>query len=118
MNRRVRRMRSCGLRLRFLLFGSWRSLFCSVVVSFLLNASAPGTRVLDHQKVMLGKAATRPVTVADSIGMKTLADSNYFVGYSVVDPVVHFSPDGTKFVVVLRKGNLQQNTNEYSLFLW
>ena len=32
--------------------------------------------------------------------------------------IATFSPDGQKFVVVLAKGNLQQNTNEYSLMLW
>jgi dipeptidyl aminopeptidase/acylaminoacyl peptidase len=31
---------------------------------------------------------------------------------------IWFSPDKTKFVVVFRKGNLQANTNEYSLYLW
>ena len=48
----------------------------------------------------------RSVTVADSIEM-TRSESG-----------AKFSPDGTKFVVVLRKGDLEQNTNQYSLLLW
>jgi dipeptidyl aminopeptidase/acylaminoacyl peptidase len=48
----------------------------------------------------------RTVTVADSIEM-TSSES-----------AAKFSPDGTKFVVVLRKGNLEKNTNQYSLVLW
>ncbi len=37
---------------------------------------------------------------------------------ALVGRVAKFSPDGKKFVVVLRKGNLKQNTNEFSLLLW
>jgi len=29
-----------------------------------------------------------------------------------------FSPDGKKFVIVVKKGNLHENTNQYSLLLW
>src|SRR5207253_4550473 len=32
--------------------------------------------------------------------------------------VAHFSPDGKRFVVVLRRGNLKQNTNDFSLLLY
>lgn len=51
----------------------------------------------------------RPVTVADAIGMTKLADPS--------DPG-EFSPDGGKFVVLLQRGNLNHNTNDYSLLLW
>jgi dipeptidyl aminopeptidase/acylaminoacyl peptidase len=57
----------------------------------------------------------RPVTVADAIRMTKLAD---FGDTWVPDHVAQFSPDGGKFVVVLRKGNLEENTNEYSILLW
>jgi len=52
------------------------------------------------------RVIARAVTVADSIEMTRLESG------------AKFSPDGTKFVVVLRKGNLEQNTNQYSLVLW
>ncbi len=32
--------------------------------------------------------------------------------------VAFYSPDRKKFVMVLKKGNLEQNTNDYSLLLW
>jgi len=51
----------------------------------------------------------RRVTIADSIEMTQPTDQ-----YA---PAV-FSPDGKKFVVITRKGNLQQNTVDYSLLLW
>jgi len=60
----------------------------------------------------------RPATVSDSIRMTHLADPNYTAGGSSRGLVAHFSPDGKQFVVVLRKGNLEQNTNEYSLLLF
>lgn len=50
--------------------------------------------------------------------MVRLADPLYTGGQTSQGLVATFSPDGTKFLVVLRKGNLEQNTNEYSLLLW
>jgi len=58
-----------------------------------------------------------PVTVADSIRMTRLADPWYLLGASSEGRVAEFSPDGTQFTVVLRKGLLEQNANEYSLYL-
>src|SRR5260370_41231384 len=49
--------------------------------------------------------------------MTISGDPDYFVG----GPALHlaeFSPDGKKFVVVLRKGNLEKNANEFSVLLW
>ncbi len=56
-----------------------------------------------------------PVTITDAIRMTRLGD----LGDTwVPDHVAQFSPDRSKFVVILRKGNLEQNANEYSLLLW
>jgi len=60
----------------------------------------------------------RPVTVADSIQMTRLGDPSYTDGGPSKGIVAKFSPDGKRFVVVLRKGNLEANTNEYSLILF
>jgi dipeptidyl aminopeptidase/acylaminoacyl peptidase len=60
----------------------------------------------------------QPVTVADAIRMSKLADPDYFAGGEPRRGVAQFSPDKRKFVVVLRRGNLERNTNEYSLLLW
>ena len=60
----------------------------------------------------------RAVTVADAIEMTRLVDAQYNSGKSTNRAIAKFSPDNEKFVVVLRKGNLKDNTNEYSLVLW
>lgn len=60
----------------------------------------------------------RAVTVADSIRMTHLADDYYLKGGSSAGRVALFSPAGKQFVVVLKKGNLEQNTNEFSLLLF
>src|SRR6266568_604402 len=68
-------------------------------------------------------------TIAEQVGPTDAAKSGHkrpvSVAYSIamtqgpqIAPVAHFSPDGKKFAVVIRRGNLQQNTNEYSLLLW
>lgn len=60
----------------------------------------------------------RSVSVADVIRMTKLGDPVYYAGGPSAGRVATFSPDGTKFVVVLRKGDLEHNTNQYSLMLW
>jgi len=64
----------------------------------------------------MSQGERRAITVKDAICMTKLGDSyNFLDGQS---RVALFSPDGKKFVVVLRRGKLEQNTNEYSLLLW
>ena len=58
------------------------------------------------------------VTVADAIEMRQWADRNYAAGGPSKGRVGIFSPDGKCFVVVLKKGNLNSNTNEFSIFLF
>src|SRR5207247_1358941 len=48
------------------------------------------------------------ITIADSIGETLIA------GW----PPARFSQDGTKVIVVVKKGNLEKNTVDYSLLLW
>src|ERR1700687_873167 len=60
----------------------------------------------------------RPVTVADSIRMTRLGDLSYTNGEPSKGIVAKFAPDGKHFVVILKKGNLEANTNEYSLVLF
>jgi dipeptidyl aminopeptidase/acylaminoacyl peptidase len=77
----------------------------------LFAATATGTKI---EPV----SPKRPVTAADGITMFTLADPEYFLGYSAERRVATFSPDGTSFVIVLRRGDLQNNTNEFSILLF
>ncbi len=72
----------------------------------------------DEQQGAAGRSTSRPITVADTIEMTRLGDPDYYSGASSRDRVARFSPDGSKFVVVIRKGNLRNNTNEYSVLLW
>jgi dipeptidyl aminopeptidase/acylaminoacyl peptidase len=60
----------------------------------------------------------RPITVQDIVETTRLADSNYFSGQSSAGRVAHFSPDGRHFVIILRKGNLKENVNAYSMYLF
>ena len=60
----------------------------------------------------------RPVTIADSIRMTRLGDVKYTDGWPSNGMVAKFSPDGKHFVVILKKGDLEANTNEYSLVLF
>jgi hypothetical protein len=78
--------------------------------------SAPVART--NQAKSETASVKRPVTVADSIRMTRLGDPQYNDGAPSKGLVAKFSPDGKRFVVVLRKGNLETNTNEYSLILF
>jgi hypothetical protein len=50
--------------------------------------------------------------------MWRLADGEYYAGASSRGRVGSVSPDGKRFVVVLRKGELASNTNRYMMLLW
>jgi dipeptidyl aminopeptidase/acylaminoacyl peptidase len=60
----------------------------------------------------------RPITVADAIETTRLVDRRYSGGRPSTGRVAHFSPNGQQFVVLLKKGNLKENTSEFSLLLF
>src|SRR5260221_10705953 len=60
----------------------------------------------------------RSVTVADAIDLTRLADPDYFHGGDSTGRISLFSPDRKLFLILLRKGNLGKNTNEFSLLLY
>jgi dipeptidyl aminopeptidase/acylaminoacyl peptidase len=67
--------------------------------------------------------AKRPVTVADAIGMTRLGiPDNELSGYDryLEDAglVAHFSPNGKRFFVVLKAGDLGHNANRYWILLF
>lgn len=63
--------------------------------------------------------AKRPVAVADLIEMNALVSNNSHLRSPYDKPTVaEFSPDRTRFVVVTKKGDLETNTNVYSLLLF
>lgn len=89
-----------------------------VVACPLQTGAAPRPQVRQGGEETIARGATRPTTVADAIRMTRYADPSYIAGQPSDGNVAQFSPDGEKFTLVLRRGNLESNTNEYSLFLW
>jgi dipeptidyl aminopeptidase/acylaminoacyl peptidase len=62
----------------------------------------------------------RFMTQADSIRMSLIAGPNSDRSYAnaLTREFATFSPDGKNFVVLLKRGNLANNTNEYSMLLF
>lgn len=58
------------------------------------------------------------VTVRDAVEMSELVSLDYNWGGATKHSVAEFSPDGKRFVVVVRKGNLQADTNDYRMLLF
>ncbi len=62
----------------------------------------------------------RTVSERDAITMQVIsgpgASSNY--GGTLTRDFAIYSSDGSKFVIILRRGNLRNNTNEYSMLLY
>jgi len=98
------------------------SAYVTVLTSLALGSDQQAARAVGTtstaQSPAVATLAKRPVTVPDSIQMIRLGDSNYTAGAPSKGLVAKFSPDGKQFVVILKKGNLEANTNEYSLVLF
>jgi dipeptidyl aminopeptidase/acylaminoacyl peptidase len=58
------------------------------------------------------------ITVADVIKMTQFADPDYFDGLSTEQNPARFSPDASRFLIVVKRGNIEKNTNDYSLLLF
>ncbi len=89
-----------------------RGIGCVVLITSALIAAPRVAAALDAPQ------QKRPVTVADSIEIATLASPDYFVGGPSVGHVARFSPNGSRFIIVLRKANLARNTNDFSILLY
>lgn len=107
----IRTLLSC-----LLLMSSTLTVDCSFAFCSEQSAETPaGSTSTAKSTAMLKK---QPVKVTDSIEMTGLGDVKYTDGWPSNGMVAKFSPDGKHFVVVLKKGNLKANTNEYSLVLF
>src|SRR5580698_8626166 len=75
-------------------------------------AAAAGTASASEKK--------RLMTEADSIGMSLIAGPGSDRSYAnaLTRDFAFFSPDGKSFVVLLKKGNIENSTNEYSMLLF
>lgn len=61
-------------------------------------------------------APTRPFTVSDSIGLTRLSDPDMlWANLGLRSPEFKFSPDGTRVVIVTRRGNVETGRNEFRL---
>src|SRR5882762_8096655 len=89
--------------------------------SILLVASVAGSAAISRAQSRPSDdrgSNKRPITVADVIGMTRIAGQDYIAGGPTFAPIAHFSPDGKRFVIILRRGNLGKNTNEFTLLLF
>lgn len=93
-------------------------LFCVFV--YFLPTFTCGVVSVAHDADKTKRPQKHPVAVKDSIesNMTMLDDYRYPTGVFNPGLLAQFSPDGKKFLILVRKGNLQQNTNEYSMLLF
>jgi len=91
-----------------------------VVALYLLLqlAEACSCCVLGFRQEGIDRSFKRPVQVADAIEMRQIGEHDYSLGVQDNLQLAHFSPDGKRFVVVVKKGNLEKNTNEFSMWLF
>ncbi len=87
--------------------------------------SSVGRAAALHCQMLPVGAAGRPdardmhiATVVDAIRMAKLVYPSTEPSQSSPDDVALFSPDGKRVVVLLRRGDLQKNTNDYFLLMW
>ena len=64
------------------------------------------------------QGSRRPVTVADAIRMTKVSNSSYGLAELAGQTVGQWAPDRNRVVVIVRKGNLATNANEYSILFW
>jgi len=64
------------------------------------------------------ETAHRPVGVGDGIELTVPANAYYSEEGQVKAGLVEFSPDGSRFIIVLKRGEISSNTNRYSMLLW
>jgi dipeptidyl aminopeptidase/acylaminoacyl peptidase len=90
-------------------------LTCSLAICHIahLEAQALGNAGSDERS-----AEKAQVTVADAIEMTQMGYSRTPGGLESHDNVVEFSPDRSKFVFVTSRGNLKNNTVEFSLLVF
>jgi dipeptidyl aminopeptidase/acylaminoacyl peptidase len=100
----------------FALIGACLTAYCNAFCSD--QATEIPASTSEAQTAAVAGLTKRPVRVADSIQMTRLGDVKYTDGWPFKGMVAKFSPDGKRFVVILKKGNLEGNTNEYSLVLF
>jgi dipeptidyl aminopeptidase/acylaminoacyl peptidase len=59
-----------------------------------------------------------PVTIADVIQMTQFGEFSYIRGSSAKYTPARFSPNGKQFLIPITRGNITENTNDYTLLLF
>src|SRR5436305_5149012 len=108
----VRRLMFCNARKRFIV-----SMFSVLLCGLQVHAARQAKDQQTDNSSDLPAQPDRPVTMVDVIEMTTVVPTRE-TSTPRLSPIARFSPNGDKFVVLLRKGNLQNNANEFSLVLW
>src|ERR1700728_1998302 len=99
--------------------GSLARLVPSIVTCLSIIVPTVRSQVVGTKSRIPEKHEARPVTVVDAIEMtKLVGGPAYDSGTSTEHNPALFSPDGTHFVIVTRKGNIEKNTNDYALLLF
>lgn len=62
--------------------------------------------------------AARPITVLDAIEMTRLGLPDSQLNTPVRRGFAQYSPDGRRFVILLKRGEIRKNTNDYSVLLY
>src|ERR1700726_1785858 len=106
------------LRCLALMGSAYLTVYCNLAFCSDGPIESPASSTSTAQNTAVAGLRKRPVTVADSIQMTRLGDPRYSGGAPSKGIVAKFSPDGKHFVVIFKKGNLEANTNEYSLVLF
>lgn len=85
---------------------------------FLVVLSALTLGILYKAPSVNGQTSPRPVAVRDCIEFTTLGERGYAAGGGSAGRTAVFSPDGRRFIVVLKRGDLSRNVNIFSIVLF
>jgi dipeptidyl aminopeptidase/acylaminoacyl peptidase len=77
----------------------------------LLASTALAGQQQEHKRYVTEEDAVRMVRIAGGGAINSYAGT-------LTDDFAYFSPDRRQFVIILKKGNLEKNTNDYSLLLY
>jgi dipeptidyl aminopeptidase/acylaminoacyl peptidase len=80
-------------------------------LSFVPGPPADGQPRQNHQRYPTEEDAIRMARIAGRGSMNSYAGA-------LTEDFAYFSPDRKQFVIVVKKGNLERNTNDYSLLLF
>jgi poly(3-hydroxybutyrate) depolymerase len=91
------------------------NLFCWFNVLFSLPGACTSVEELTQDASVYQK---RAITFSDTITMTRLSGSEGIPAGSIPEGFALFSPDRHQFLLILRRGNLERDTNDFSMLLY